>query len=108
MFYAVYGPGVHLSAVSILFRAINSSLKTENQLQMTPATFVPRNPATDDVAFSWRNYQGVFQNEDFGRGLINSTVVALSYNSPVFWWLVHLRLLLWASCALRVKHRHFT
>ena len=56
--------------------AINSSFKTENQLQMTPATFLPRDPATDEISFSLRNYQGVFQNEDFGRGLINSTIVA--------------------------------
>ena len=77
MFYAVMA----LVSIYLLFPfywAINSSFKTENQLQMTPATFVPRDPATDDVAFSWRNYQGVFQNEDFGRGLINSTIVALS------------------------------
>jgi trehalose/maltose transport system permease protein len=36
-------------AVYMLFPfywAINSSLKTENQLQMTPATFIPRSPQT--------------------------------------------------------------
>ncbi|MFZ1401431.1 MAG: carbohydrate ABC transporter permease [Candidatus Promineifilaceae bacterium] len=77
LFYAV------LAIVSIyllfpFYWAINSSFKTENQLQMTPATFVPRDPATNEVSFSLRNYQGVFQNEDFGRGLINSTIVAIS------------------------------
>ncbi len=77
LFYAV----LVLVSIYLLFPfywAINSSFKTENQLQMTPATFVPRDPASDDVSFSLRNYQGVFQNEDFGRGLINSTIVALS------------------------------
>lgn len=63
LFYAV------LAIVSIyllfpFYWAINSSFKTENQLQMTPATFVPRDPATNEVSFSLRNYQGVFQNED--------------------------------------------
>lgn len=77
LFYAV------LAIVSIyllfpFYWAINSSFKTENQLQMTPASFVPRDPATNEISFSLRNYQGVFQNEDFGRGLINSTIVAVS------------------------------
>ena len=38
---------VVIIAVYMLFPfywAINSSLKTENQLQMTPATFIPRDP----------------------------------------------------------------
>ena len=68
-------------AVYMLFPfywAINSSFKTENQLQMTPATFLPRDPKT--LAFSPQllNYRGVFQNAAFGRGLINSIVVAVS------------------------------
>lgn len=58
--------------------AINSSLKTENQLQMTPTTFVPRDPGTDEVSFTLQNYQAVFQNERFLRGLWNSTIVATS------------------------------
>ena len=58
--------------------AIVSSLKTENQLQMTPATFIPRNPGTDEIAPTLANYSAVFQNEAFGRGLINSTLVASS------------------------------
>ena len=75
LFYAV------LAIVSIyllfpFYWAINSSFKTENQLQMTPATFLPRDPATNEISFSLNNYQGVFQNKDFGRGLINSTIVA--------------------------------
>lgn len=77
LFYAV----LVIVAIYLLFPfywAINSSFKTENQLQMTPATFVPRDPTTDEVSFSLRNYEGVFQNKDFGRGLINSTIVAFS------------------------------
>ena len=75
LFYAV------LAIVSIyllfpFYWAINSSFKTENQLQMTPATFLPRDPATNEISFSLNNYQGVFQNKDFGRGLINSTIMA--------------------------------
>lgn len=58
--------------------AINSSLKTENQLQMTPATFIPRSPQTGEVAPTWQNYGAVFRNEGFGRGLVNSTIVAVS------------------------------
>lgn len=71
-----------LVAVYLLFPfywAINSSLKTENQLQMTPATYVPRS-ASDASQFqlTMDNYAAVFQNEAFGRGLINSTIVALT------------------------------
>jgi trehalose/maltose transport system permease protein len=58
--------------------AINSSLKTEAQLQMTPATFVPRAPQTEEVTFSLANYGAVFQNDTFVRGLINSVIVAVS------------------------------
>lgn len=56
--------------------AINSSLKTENQLQMTPATYVPRDPVDGSVSFNFDNYKAVFQNEVFTRGLLNSTIVA--------------------------------
>ena len=70
-----------LVAIYLLFPfywAINSSLKTENMLQITPATYLPR--AVDDLSISptFQNYRAVFQNEDFGRGLINSTFVALT------------------------------
>ena len=58
--------------------AINSSLKTENQLQMTPATFIPRSPQTGEISITLQNYQGVFQNERFLRGLWNSAIVATS------------------------------
>lgn len=58
--------------------AINSSLKSEAQLQMTPATLVPRDPVTKSIDFYMRNYIGVFQNASFLRGLLNSAVVAIS------------------------------
>jgi trehalose/maltose transport system permease protein len=58
--------------------AINSSLKTENQLQMTPATFVPRDRDTGDVSPTLQNYQAVFQNDRFVRGLVNSVIVAVT------------------------------
>lgn len=57
---------------------INSSLKTEGQLQMTPATFVPRNPQTLSLDATLQNYGAVFQNGAFVRGLVNSTIVAVS------------------------------
>jgi trehalose/maltose transport system permease protein len=58
--------------------ALNSSLKSESQLQMTPATFVPRDPQSNALSVSLRNYGAVFQNESFVRGLINSVIVAVS------------------------------
>lgn len=58
--------------------AINSSLKNEAQLQMTPATFVPRDPTTGEIAPTMQNYGAVFRNGTFIRGLINSIIVAVS------------------------------
>ena len=58
--------------------ALNSSFKTEGQLAMTPATFVPRDPTTNEVSFSWINYEAVFSNEAFLRAIVNSTIVAVS------------------------------
>ncbi|MBN1303001.1 MAG: carbohydrate ABC transporter permease [Anaerolineales bacterium] len=58
--------------------AINSSFKTENQLQMTPATFLPRDQTTLEFAPTFQNYIAVFRNERFQHGLINSTIVAVS------------------------------
>jgi trehalose/maltose transport system permease protein len=51
--------------------ALNSSLKTEAELQKTPATFWPEN-------LTLINYKAVFQNDRFTRGLLNSTIVATS------------------------------
>jgi trehalose/maltose transport system permease protein len=51
--------------------ALNSSLKTEAELQQTPATFWPNNPVLT-------NYRAIFQNDKFTRGLLNSAIVATS------------------------------
>ncbi len=56
--------------------AINSSLKTEPQLQMTPATYIPRAVEDQTISFHFGNYAAVFQNEVFTRGLLNSAIVA--------------------------------
>ena len=58
--------------------ALNSSFKTEGQLAMTPATFVPRSPVTGEVDFSMRNYQAVLTNQSFLRAIVNSAIVAIS------------------------------
>jgi trehalose/maltose transport system permease protein len=49
--------------------ALNSSLKTEAELQRTPATFLPQQPSLE-------NYLAIFQNDRFVRGLMNSLIVA--------------------------------
>ena len=56
--------------------AVNSSLKSEAQLQMTPATFLPRDPSTGKFAPTFSNYIGIFKDNQFIRGIVNSTVVA--------------------------------
>ena len=58
--------------------AIASSLKSEAQLSMTPATLIPRDPDTGEISIFTRNYIAVFANGGFIRGLINSTIVATS------------------------------
>ena len=55
---------------------INSALKSEAQLQMTPATFIPRDPNTYEMAFSLQNFRAVFQNTKFIQGIWNSIIVA--------------------------------
>lgn len=70
-----------IMAVWMLFPfywAINSSFKSEAMLAMTPATFVPRQPATNDVIFYPNNYQEVFANEAFLRAIVNSAIVAVT------------------------------
>lgn len=77
LFYIV----IALIAIYLLFPfywAINSSLKTEAQLQMTPATFLPRSPDTNAISPTFQNYSAVFQNERFIGGLVNSAIVAVS------------------------------
>lgn len=51
--------------------AIVSALKAEPELIRTPATLWPENPTL-------QNFRAVFRNEAFLRGLVNSTIVALS------------------------------
>lgn len=58
--------------------ALNSALKTEAQLRMTPATFVPISPQTGEFAPTLRNFQSVFRSDIFTRGLLNSAIVSLS------------------------------
>ena len=68
-------------AIYLLFPfywAINSSLKSEAQLQMTPGTYLPRKPADGSIDLFFRNYSAVFQNQRFITGLKNSVIVAVS------------------------------
>jgi trehalose/maltose transport system permease protein len=58
--------------------AINSSLKTEAQLAMTPTTFIPRSPADNSISLYFGNYSQVFDNNDFMRSIVNSVIVATS------------------------------
>lgn len=70
-----------LIAIFLLFPfywAIVSSLKTEAQLRMTPATFIPRDPVTGEIAITFQNYEAVLKNDVFLRSLRNSAVVATS------------------------------
>lgn len=50
--------------------ALISALKTEAELITPPATLWPQN-------ITFQNFQAVFQNDKFLRGLLNSTVVAI-------------------------------
>ena len=58
--------------------AVNSSLKSEAQLQMMPATFIPRDPQTGEIDINIQNYFTIFSSKTFLRGLMNSVVVSLS------------------------------
>jgi trehalose/maltose transport system permease protein len=51
--------------------ALISALKVEKELIQTPATFFPQAPTL-------QNFQAVFQNDRFLRGLLNSTIVAVT------------------------------
>jgi trehalose/maltose transport system permease protein len=57
---------------------IVTSLKTEPQLIMTPATFVPRDPVTLESTFTLQNYKAVLSNPSFLNGIKNSAIVAVS------------------------------
>lgn len=58
--------------------AISSSLKSDNQLIMTPATLIPRDPVTGEISFFWGNFAAVFNNSVFINGLKNSAIVSIS------------------------------
>ena len=55
---------------------VNSSFKSERQLQTTPATFVPRDAQTGRVRFSLDAFRGVLSSDAVARGLLNSMIVA--------------------------------
>jgi trehalose/maltose transport system permease protein len=57
---------------------LNSSFKTENQLEMTPATFIPKDPDTGKISLSLINFKAVFENDAFMLGIRNSVIVAVS------------------------------
>ncbi len=62
---------VVLYLVFPFYWAVVSSLKEENELIQTPTTYWP-----NKISFS--NYTAMFSNPQIGRGLINSTIIALS------------------------------
>lgn len=51
--------------------AVVSSFKTPNEMFQVPVSYVP-------ASFQLDNYGVVFRNDDFARGLLNSTIVSLS------------------------------
>jgi trehalose/maltose transport system permease protein len=55
--------------------AVNSSLKSEAQLQMTPATFLPVDNQ-GRLSPTLQNYVAIFKDGTFVRALWNSTIVA--------------------------------
>ena len=74
-----FGVLVSLIIVYMIFPfywALNASFKTEAQLQMTPATFLPHDPATKAFSPTLRNYIAIFQDGKFVRGIVNSAIVA--------------------------------
>jgi trehalose/maltose transport system permease protein len=59
-----------------LYWAINSSLKSDSQLAMTPATYLPRDSVTRKIDPTFQNYRTVLRQPIFWRGLKNSTIIA--------------------------------
>lgn len=55
--------------------ALNSSLKSEDQLMQSPATFIPRDNE-GNISFYFENYVSIFSNQTFVRSLGNSIIVA--------------------------------
>ena len=75
----VFWFAIILIALYILFPiywALISSLKTGNQLMMTPTTFIPRDPVTYKFKPTLENYQVVFESKAYRIGLVNSIIVA--------------------------------
>lgn len=57
--------------------AISSSLKTETQLQMTPATLIPLHPIVKSFFPTLNNYKAILSNPRFIQGFINSLITAV-------------------------------
>jgi trehalose/maltose transport system permease protein len=57
---------------------LNSALKSEAQLQMTPASFIPVSPTDGTFSPTFVNFRAVFENTAFLLGIRNSVVVAVS------------------------------
>lgn len=58
------------------FWAVMSSLKTDSQLAMSPATYIPRDPETGAISFFTGNYEAVLRSERLRRAMLNSVIVA--------------------------------
>ncbi len=58
--------------------ALNSSLKSEAQLQMTPTTLVPIDPQNGSFSPTFMNYASVIKDKQFLNGIANSTIVAVT------------------------------
>ena len=56
--------------------AANASLKSDSQLAMTPATFLPRDPASNQLRPTLQNYTYTLHQPAFWTGLRNSAIVA--------------------------------
>lgn len=70
---------IFIEMIFPFYWAINSSLKSDSQLAMTPATFVPRSPTEPhDVNATFKNYRFVLSNERFWIGIKNSIIVAIT------------------------------
>jgi len=70
---------IFVEMVFPFYWAINSSLKSDSQLAMTPATFVPLSPTEPHVpTINLENYKFVLTSAKFWRGILNSVIVAVS------------------------------
>jgi trehalose/maltose transport system permease protein len=68
---------------------------------------VPRDPATNSPSPYLSNYRVIFQNQQFVRGLINSTIVATS-TTVLALVAGSLQPLPWANCASEARNQRFT